>query len=68
MIQRNFQNIATNGVTLRTVVEGAGPLVILAAVCGGLLYGLLGALLAIPSMAALMLLYREVLIPELNRR
>ncbi|MEZ5200470.1 MAG: AI-2E family transporter [Micropruina glycogenica] len=28
----------------------------------------LGALLAIPSMAALMLLYREVLIPELNRR
>lgn len=29
MIQRNFQNIATNGVTLRTVVEGAGPLVIL---------------------------------------
>jgi predicted PurR-regulated permease PerM len=49
-------------------VSVPGPLVILAAVCGGLLYGLLGALLAIPSMAALMLLYREVLIPELNRR
>lgn len=29
MIQRNFQNINTNGVTLRTVVEGKGPLVIL---------------------------------------
>ena len=49
-------------------VSVPGPLVILAAVCGGLLYGLLGALLAIPSMAALMLLYREVLIPALDRR
>ena len=29
MIKRNFQNIETNGVTLRTVVEGTGPLVIL---------------------------------------
>ena len=29
MIKRNFQNINTNGVTLRTVVEGKGPLVIL---------------------------------------
>lgn len=49
-------------------VSVPGPLVILAAVCGGVLYGLLGALLAIPSTAALMLLYREVLIPALNRR
>lgn len=49
-------------------VSVPGPLVILAAVSGGVLYGLLGALLAIPSMAALMLLYREVLIPALNRR
>lgn len=49
-------------------VSVPAPLVILAAVCGGVLYGLLGALLAIPSMAALMLLYREVLIPALNRR
>src|SRR6516225_4072664 len=29
MKQRNFQMIRTNGVTLRTVVEGSGPLVIL---------------------------------------
>jgi epoxide hydrolase A/B len=29
MKQRNFQMIKTNGVTLRTVVEGSGPLVIL---------------------------------------
>ena len=29
MIKRNFQNIETNGVRLRTVVEGQGPLVIM---------------------------------------
>jgi len=29
MKQRNFQMIKTNGVTLRTVVEGSGPLVVL---------------------------------------
>ena len=29
MKQRNFQMIKTNGVMLRTVVEGSGPLVIL---------------------------------------
>ena len=42
-------------------------MVILAAVSGGLLLGLVGAILAIPTMAALLLLYREVLIPHLNR-
>jgi pimeloyl-ACP methyl ester carboxylesterase len=29
MNPRNFQRIATNGIRLRTVVEGKGPLVIL---------------------------------------
>ena len=29
MIKRNFQNIETNGVRLRIVVEGQGPLVIM---------------------------------------
>ncbi len=29
MIKRNFQNIETNGVILRTVIEGKGPLVIM---------------------------------------
>lgn len=42
-------------------------LVILGAISGGLLLGVVGALLAIPSVAALLLLYREVLIPHLDR-
>jgi len=48
-------------------VQVPGVLVILAAVSGGLLLGLVGAILAIPTMAALLLLYREVLLPHLDR-
>lgn len=42
-------------------------LVMLAAICGGLLLGMIGAILAIPVTAALLLLYREVLVPHLDR-
>lgn len=42
-------------------------LVILGALSGGLLLGVVGALLAIPSVASLLLLYREVLVPHINR-
>ncbi|MEA4943167.1 MAG: AI-2E family transporter [Propionicimonas sp.] len=48
-------------------VQVPGVLVILAATSGGLLLGLVGAILAIPITAALLLLYREVLVPHLNR-
>lgn len=48
-------------------VQVPGVLVILGATCGGLLLGLVGAILAIPTMAALLLLYREVLVPHLDR-
>ncbi|MEN0070472.1 MAG: AI-2E family transporter [Propionicimonas sp.] len=48
-------------------VQVPGDLVILAAVSGGLLLGLVGAILAIPTMAAILLLYREVLVPHLDR-
>ncbi|MCL2465448.1 MAG: AI-2E family transporter, partial [Micrococcales bacterium] len=44
-------------------VKVPGVLIILAAVSGGLLLGVIGAILAVPIMAACMLLYREVLIP-----
>lgn len=48
-------------------VQLPAVLVMLAAISGGLLLGLVGAILAIPTTAALMLLYREVLVPHLNR-
>ena len=49
-------------------VNVPGVVVVLAALCGGLLFGIGGALIAIPTAASLLLLYREVLVPELNRR
>lgn len=42
-------------------------LVILGATSGGFLLGIPGALLAIPTVASLLLLYREVLVPHLDR-
>lgn len=48
-------------------VNVPGPLVVLAALSGGLLFGIAGALLAIPTMASLLLLYQEVLVPALDR-
>jgi len=48
-------------------VQIPAVLVMLAATSGALLLGLIGAILAIPLTAALMLLYREVLVPHLDR-
>ena len=39
----------------------------LAAISGGVVFGFIGAVLAIPLTAALLLLYREVLVPHLAR-
>lgn len=44
-----------------------GVVAILAAVSGGALYGLMGAILAVPTAAALTVLYQEVLVPALNK-
>jgi predicted PurR-regulated permease PerM len=49
-------------------VQIPAVLVMLAALSGGLLLGMIGAILAIPVTAALLLLYREVLVPHLDRK
>lgn len=48
-------------------VNVPGPLIVLAAISGGVLFGIAGALLAIPTVAVLLLLYREVVVPALDR-
>lgn len=48
-------------------VNVPGPLIVLAALSGGLLFGIPGALIAIPTVASLLLIYQEVLIPALDR-
>lgn len=51
----------------RTVAVPAG-ITIIAALAGGTLAGVLGALLAIPTAAGLLLIYEEVLVPRQARR
>ncbi|MNH48371.1 hypothetical protein D3C79_1121830 [compost metagenome] len=43
-----------------------GAVVVVAALAGGSLLGLLGALIAIPVAASILIIYRQVLIPRMN--
>lgn len=45
-----------------------GAVVVVAALAGGALLGLLGALIAIPVAASLLIIYRQVIIPQQNLR
>lgn len=45
-----------------------GAVVVIAALAGGALLGLLGALVAIPVAASILIIYRQVVIPRMNER
>lgn len=49
-------------------VSVPGAVVVVAALAGGSLLGLLGALIAIPVAASILIIYRQVLIPRMNER
>ncbi|NHI16906.1 AI-2E family transporter [Microbacterium excoecariae] len=49
-------------------VQVPGGVVVVAALAGGALLGLLGALIAIPVAASILIVYRQVLIPRMNAR
>ncbi|GAA1847789.1 AI-2E family transporter [Microbacterium koreense] len=49
-------------------VSVPGAVVVIAALAGGALLGLLGALVAIPVAASILIIYRQVLIPRMNER
>ncbi|GAA4764398.1 MULTISPECIES: AI-2E family transporter [Microbacterium] len=49
-------------------VSVPGGVVVVAALAGGALLGLLGALIAIPVAASILIIYRQVLIPRMNAR
>ncbi|BDZ51154.1 AI-2E family transporter [Frondihabitans sucicola] len=53
---------------MRRAVKVPGVLVIIAALVGGTLLGVLGALIAVPVAAAILLIVREVIIPRQNER
>lgn len=49
-------------------VSVPGGVVVVAALAGGALLGLLGALIAIPVAASILIIYRQVIIPRMNER
>ena len=53
---------------MASAVKVPGPIVVIAALTGGTLLGLLGALIAIPVAAAVLLITKEVIIPAQNER
>ncbi|RRD47897.1 AI-2E family transporter [Tessaracoccus sp. OH4464_COT-324] len=53
---------------MRRTVKVPGALVVLSAIIGGILLGVIGAVLAIPTAAALILLWKELLQPVLDAR
>jgi predicted PurR-regulated permease PerM len=52
---------------MQRTVSVPGAVTVVAALVGGALLGILGALLAIPAAAGLLLLYEEVLVPRQRR-
>lgn len=49
-------------------VSVPGAVVVIAALAGGSLLGLLGALVAIPVAASILIIYRQVIVPRMNER
>ncbi|WP_375384123.1 AI-2E family transporter [uncultured Microbacterium sp.] len=53
---------------MNRAVSVPGAVVVIAALAGGSLLGLLGALIAIPVAASVLIIYRQVVIPRMNER
>jgi predicted PurR-regulated permease PerM len=53
---------------MNRAVSVPGAVVVIAALAGGSLLGLLGALIAIPAAASILIIYRQVVIPRQNER
>jgi predicted PurR-regulated permease PerM len=53
---------------MNRAVSVPGAVVVIAALAGGSLLGLLGALVAIPVAASILIIYRQVIIPRQNER
>lgn len=66
LIYQQFDAYVLYPNVMRRTVKVPGVLVVLSAITGGALLGVIGALIAIPTAAAILLLYREVLLPHLD--
>ncbi|MEO5610910.1 MAG: AI-2E family transporter [Ornithinibacter sp.] len=64
VIYQQIENYVVAPRVMQHTVSVPGPVTVVAALAGGALLGVLGALLAIPVAAGLILLYEEVLVPR----
>ncbi|MEI2826129.1 MAG: AI-2E family transporter [Dermatophilaceae bacterium] len=68
LIYQQIENYVISPKIMQRTVSVPGAVTIVAAMIGGALLGVLGALLAIPIAAGLLLLYEEVLVPRQAQR
>ena len=64
LVYQQIENYLISPRIMQRTVSVPGAVTIIAAMVGGALAGVLGALLAIPTAAGLLLLYEEVLVPR----
>jgi predicted PurR-regulated permease PerM len=67
VVYQQLENYVVAPRVMQRTVSVPGAVTVVAALAGGTLLGVLGALLAIPVAAGLLLLYEEVLIPRQRR-
>ncbi len=63
-VYQQLENYAVMPKVMQRTVAVPGAVTVVAALAGGTLFGVLGALLAIPVAAGLLLIYEEVLVPR----
>ena len=64
---QQFENYVVYPRVMRRAVDVPAPVTVVAVLLGGALLGIVGALLAIPTAAALLLVVRQVAIPRMDR-
>lgn len=64
---QQFENYVIYPRVMRRAVDVPAPLTVVAVLLGGALLGIVGALLAIPTAAAILLIVRQVAIPRMDR-
>jgi predicted PurR-regulated permease PerM len=67
LVYQQLENYVVQPRVMQHTVSVPGPVTIVAALAGAAVLGVLGALLAIPVAAGLLLLYEEVLVPRQSR-
>jgi predicted PurR-regulated permease PerM len=67
VVYQQIENYVVAPRIMQRTVSVPGAVTVVAALAGGALLGMLGALLAIPVAAGLLLLYEEVLVPRQHR-